>query len=148
MASDTQHGQVRALVERAIEARDRQSQYRRKQWHSGRAAIHFDAATQDIAAIRAAADALDAARTQATPITQEAWEPIAAEHSVMCACGDPSCYRALVVGMTLIEAYRDVSDPQNNEMILIDLPDDVRLCRLVLTGAPTPGEGEHEQAAE
>lgn len=66
------------------------------------------------------------------------WTPIAADTRIMCACGDPSCYKAIVSGNILIEAYEDVSDLGNSDFVLVDLPADIRLCRLI-PGTPATG---------
>ena len=67
----------------------------------------------------------------------ETWQPVitgphGGELVIMCECGDPSCYRALVVtdhGDMTLEIYADYSDKRSGNVQLFDLPDGYALCR-------------------
>lgn len=55
--------------------------------------------------------------------------PLEYGDQVVCACNNPECYHVLQVFPNGVWANSDLSDPETNETIGIELPPDVRLCR-------------------
>lgn len=58
----------------------------------------------------------------------EGWESVGMGETVMCACGDERCYKAIEVGDRQLVVYEDVSD-DDAEFVIIDLPQGVGLVR-------------------
>lgn len=62
------------------------------------------------------------------------WTPVNGDESerIMCACPDEGCYKAIEWDGTNLTIYTDVSEFDaglSSLFTMIDLPDDVRLCR-------------------
>ena len=148
MASE--HGQVRALVERAIEA----------QTEVGIVIAgerRYVTNRQKLADIRAAADALDAERTQATPITQEALREALADYAhrawsgwmeYMFSKGESGADGSWIMPAWAVERWRrQVATPYaelSEQEKMSDRKEAAEMIAIVatFTGQPTPGEGE------